>query len=187
MAGEHASVARAVRPASASTRRSPGSAGWMACGLTLCVLVGVLCLEPFRVRGVSMLPELENRQHILVDRLVFRWREVRRGDVVVLRMPGDPARHLVKRVVGLPGECVAIRDGAVYVNGRRLAEPYLSGRVDRAETRPMIEVARGHYYVLGDHRVLSSDSRAWGLIPARSITGRAVLSYWPLGRAGRVH
>jgi signal peptidase I len=159
----------------------------LAIGLRLYVV------EPFYVPSGSMEPTLHgcsgcNDDRLLVDKLSYDLHGVRRGDVVVFRRPpGAPVTDavLVKRVVGLAGESVSIHDGGVYIDGRRLSEPY----VDRTcpgtvpETQPAsLVVPRGDVYVMGDNRCNSTDSRTFGAIEKSSIIGRAFVIVWPLGR-----
>jgi signal peptidase I len=140
--------------------------------------------QPFKVEGASMQPVLADHERILVNKLVYRLRAVERGDVVVFWFPGDPDRSFVKRVIGVPGDRVEIRDGRLYVNGVAQAEPYLPPAHRPAERFGAVTVQEGHYFVLGDHRRVSNDSRAWGQVPQDAILGKAVLRYWPLNRMG---
>ncbi|MCY4074008.1 MAG: signal peptidase I [Acidobacteria bacterium] len=165
---------------------------------TRLVLVAVAALfvrtwvaQSFSIPGGSMEPALLAGDFVLVDRFVFGptlendehglppMRAVRRGDVVVARLPADPRRHLVKRVVGLPGETLALRGATVYVDGVPLAEPYLPPTPpDRDERVGPVTIPPQHYFVLGDNRAHSQDSRLWGALPHESITGRVVATYW---------
>ena len=174
--------------------------------LTLTVfLVLQISVQNFRVEGPSMEPTLEADQHLLVNKLVFLrpdfgpladllplvsadqsapeyvFRAPRRGDIVVFRFPGDKSRDFVKRVVGVPGDTVEIRSGQVFVNGEPLHEPYVINR-DGGTEEPLV-VPDESYYVLGDNRRASQDSRDWGTVPAENIIGRGWLRYWPLDGA----
>jgi signal peptidase I len=142
--------------------------------------------QAFRVQGTSMLPLLEDGERILVNKYVYRFHPIQRGDVVVFWYPLDPSVSFIKRVVGLPGETLEIRQGVLFVNGRAVSEPYLRASFRANEDLGPIEVRRGHYYVLGDHRNGSNDSRSWGEVPERYIYGRAVFRFWPLSRWGCV-
>jgi signal peptidase I len=142
--------------------------------------------QAFRVQGASMQPLLEDDERILVNKFAYRLGPIRRGDVVVFWYPRDPAVSFIKRVVGLPGDVVELRRGLVYVNGRRLTEPWIAAEFRGHDSVGPVEVERGHYFVLGDHRTSSNDSRAWGDVPERYIYGKAVFRFWPLGRLGRV-
>jgi len=106
--------------------------------------------------------------------------------VVVFRYPGDPSKNYIKRIVGVPGDRVEIDSGAVYVNGRRLEEPYVPQRFRDERSMSEVEVAAGSYFVLGDHRNLSSDSRDFGVVGRGAIFGKAVFAYWPTGMMGKL-
>jgi signal peptidase I len=172
------------------------------------VLTGVLFLaaratvQPFRVDGHSMDPTLHDGEYILVDKISDRVGHVQRGDIVVFEYPGDTTRDFVKRVIGLPGDTVAVRDGKVFVNGVALSEPYLPpdppnwrqecnaargplwGSVHRpCYTMAPDKVPAGSLFVLGDNRNNSFDSHSWGLLPERLLIGRARLAYWPPANA----
>ena len=137
-----------------------------------------LVVQNFRVEGPSMFPTLENAQFVLVNKLAYVASDPGRGDVVVFRSPRNPSEDLVKRVVGLPTETVQIRDGVIVVNGQDLDE---SGYFD-ASTAPDMDprsVPAGTYFVLGDNRSKSRDSRVIGPIPLASIVGQVWLVYWP--------
>jgi signal peptidase I len=142
--------------------------------------------QAFRVQGASMQPLLQDDERILVNKFVYRLGPIQRGDVVVFWYPRDPGVSFIKRVVGLPGDVVELRRGLVYVNGRKFDEPWIAGEFRGHDTLGPVEVERGHYFVLGDHRTSSNDSRAWGDVPERYIYGKAVFRFWPLGRIGRV-
>jgi signal peptidase I len=148
-------------------------------GLAAALAVRRARLEPMLVQGASMAPTLGPGQRIAVAPLV---RPPRRGDLVVLRRPRDDL-EVVKRVVGLPGERVALRGGRLEVDGRPVPEPYLGGGPAAGE----LEVALGpaHYLVLGDHRAASTDGRDFGPVPADALIGRVRFAYWPPRRLGR--
>ena len=136
------------------------------------------------VRGSSMAPGIQDGDRILVEPWSYFFSPIRRGDVVVLRYPLDPDVDYIKRIIGVPGDEVALADGKVWVNGELLEEPYVE-RVD--QTSFLAErVAPGHYFVLGDNRPRSSDSREFGLVPEVYLRGRVDLRLWPLARAGWV-
>jgi len=111
----------------------------------------------------------------------YRFEDVKRGDVIVFRYPDDVSRRFIKRVVGLPGDTVEIREGKVSVNGEVLEEPYLDEDLDRPHRKlPKVTVPEHSYYVLGDHRSISSDSRGGWFVPRENIIGKAALRFWPL-------
>jgi signal peptidase I len=129
-----------------------------------------------RVDGFSMNPTLENGEFVLVNRLAYQFGEVERGDIIVFRHPLEPEQDLIKRVIGLPGDQVVIRDGQVSVNGAPLNEPYIAAA-------PIYtgdwQVPQGSLFVLGDNRNNSEDSHKWGLLPMENVIGEAILIYWP--------
>lgn len=129
-----------------------------------------------RVDGFSMLPTLQDGEFVLVDRVAYRLGAPERGDIVVFHFPLDPQQDLIKRVIGLPGDQIAVQSGVVSVNGQALQEPYI-------EAAPLYTgnwvVPDGNLFVLGDNRNDSSDSHAWGMLPMEMIVGKSVLIYWP--------
>jgi signal peptidase I len=135
-----------------------------------------------RVDGSSMEPTFHNGDYVIVSRLTYQWGEIQRGDVVVFPYPLSPEEDYIKRVIGLPGDRVAIYGGNVYVNGQRIEEPYISSAPanDVAETI----VPEGYVYVLGDNRNASSDSRSWGPLEIEAILGKAVFRYYPFDSIG---
>lgn len=161
-------------------------------------------VQNFRVEGPSMEPTLEEGEFVLVNKFVYfrlspqdllsflpfdnlhrssDWYPIhapRRGEVVIFEFPGDTNRDFVKRVIGIPGDFVAIEGGVISVNGEKLNEPYITN-VDR-RNMPSILIEEDTYFVLGDNRGVSNDSRDWGLVPARNIIGRAWISFWPMDR-----
>ena len=174
---------------------------------TLLLGVGAFLLlqasvQNFRVQGESMDPTLAHQQHLLVSKLAYAvvpfqsalaattgtpaddpaylFGPPQRGDIVVFHLADRAKADLVKRVVGLPGETVELRDGRVYVDGNVLEEPYLTGHDDA--DHPAETVPPGHYFVLGDNRAVSFDSRSMGPISRDAIVGKAWISYWPLDR-----
>lgn len=162
-------------------------------------IVMTFVVQPMRVEGTSMLPRLHTGERILVNKFLYSldgWpsknlsigRSVQRGDIVVFYYPKDPSARYVKRVIGLPGDTVSIDDrGYVFVNGRKIDEPYLSPQFTRAPTPMSPVIVDDHYYfVMGDNRDDSSDSRMWGLVPERYICGEACFRFWPLNEIGRL-
>jgi len=132
-----------------------------------------------RVIGDSMYPTLEEGELLLVDRMRFREGSFQRGDIIVFNHPISRDRHLVKRIIGLPGEKIKIENGVIYINGKALKETYLGSPTNyESEFR----VPANSYYVLGDNRDYSSDSHNWGFLPAHEIIGKAVAIYYPLNR-----
>jgi len=152
--------------------------------ITIAGIVIVFVYQPVKVEGTSMMPWLEDQERIFVNKFVYHLEEIRRGDIIVFRFPLDPSKSYIKRVVGLPGDMVEIVRGRLLVNGRPVAEPYLLDRFRDGGTYPPVTVSEEHYYVLGDHRSTSNDSRTWGTVHRDNIIGKAVFAYWPLDRFG---
>jgi len=153
--------------------------------ILIALLLNVFVGQATRVQGQSMEPNLHTDQRLVVEKVSYRFHGPRRGDIVVIRVPSQGDELLIKRVIGLPGETVEIRDGHVYIDGQLLDEPYTigstrSGRIERVIVPPL------HVFVMGDNRDHSNDSRTFGPVPIDNIVGRAWLSYWPLNDAGIV-
>ena len=152
----------------------------------LAFIVIVFLYQPVQVEGTSMMPRRENHQRIFINKFVYRFEPIERGDVVVFWYPLDTSKSYIKRVVGLPGELVAIQDGRVLVDGQPLAEPYVPPVYLDNQTYPPVRVEADHYFVLGDHRGSSNDSRVWGTVDRKYIYGKAVFVYWPVSQMGFV-
>jgi len=152
--------------------------------LLLAFIVIVFLYQPVQVEGTSMMPRLSNHERIFVNKFVYRFEPIQRDDIVVFLYPLDPSKSYIKRVIGLPGEWVSIRDGLVYINGRPLEESYVPPSYLDHESYPPVYVPPGHYYVLGDHRESSNDSRVWGTVDRKYIYGKAVFVYWPFREMG---
>jgi signal peptidase I len=145
--------------------------------LLIYVLIRTFLIENYRVVGHSMAPTLTDKQFLVVSKLDYRLREPHRGDIVVFLDPRNDGRKLIKRIIGLPGEMVEIRNGQVFVEGQVMDEPYVQNQAGYSE--PPTQVPEGDFYVLGDNRSNSSDSHNWGTLPRDKIVGRAWFSYWP--------
>ncbi len=154
--------------------------------ILIALLINVFVGQATRVEGQSMEPNLHSNQRLVVEKMSYRFHGPQRFDIVVMRLPSQGDELLIKRVIGLPGETVEIRDGHVFVNGQVLEEPLAVG-----DTRPgrqsSVVVPPLHVYVLGDNRNHSNDSRNFGPVPIENIIGRAWLTYWPLEDAGVIH
>ena len=157
-------------------------------GLLLASSIAVASLalvyQPIKIKGNSMTPLLSNDEAIIINRRVYDFEPVRRGDVVVFRYPLDATKSYIKRIVGLPGETVQIRQGLVYINGSWIPEPYVPSQYEDLSDFGPIQVPSDSYFVLGDHRNSSNDSRVFGTVPRRLIYGRAVFAYWPKDHVG---
>lgn len=152
--------------------------------LTLLLFVVVhLLVQNYRVDGPSMTPTLLNQQYILVDKAQYIFGTPQRGDVIVFEWPKDTSQDFVKRVIGLPGDTVTVdAAGNVTVDGTQINEPYVNDLTNPYQPNTW-HLGSGQYFVLGDNRGDSSDSRDWGPVPAKDIIGRAALVYWPLNDA----
>jgi signal peptidase I len=152
----------------------------------MAVLIVVFVVQPVKVEGTSMLPRLENDERIFVNKFEYNFSNIQRGDIVVFWYPDDPSKSFIKRVIGLPGESVRMdQQGHLYINGRIVEEPYLSDERNRyPRVIPEQVVRAAHYFVMGDNRDASNDSRQWGLVPEKYIYGKAMFRYWPLQRMG---
>ena len=153
--------------------------------LMIMALVLVFVAQPVKVEGTSMLPRLHDGERIFVNKLIYYGLpEIERGDIVVFWFPNDPGKSYIKRVIGLPGETVQVRGGRIFVNGKELQEPYLENALNvAAADDPPVYVKPHYYFVMGDNRDNSSDSRSWGLVPEKYIYGKALFRYWPLSQA----
>lgn len=154
--------------------------------LLLAFIVVFFLYQPVQVEGTSMLPRLSNQERILINKFVYRFEPIQRGDIVVFRYPLDPSKSYIKRIVGLPGEWVGVIEGKVTINGNPLNEPYVPADALDQQSIPPTYVEPDHYYVLGDHRVSSNDSRVWGTVERKYIYGKAVFVYWPFNQMGLV-
>src|SRR2546423_2471176 len=148
------------------------------------VLIVVFLYQPVKVEGTSMLPELVDQERIFVNKYVYRIERIARKDIVVFWYPLDPTKSYIKRVIGMPGDVVEVRRGLVYVNDKVLDEPFINPDFRDTRSYPPVYVEPGHFYVLGDHRNQSNDSRMWGLVPEKYIYGKAVFRYWPMNKMG---
>lgn len=142
--------------------------------------------QPVRVEGTSMLPELRDQDRLFINKFAYHFENISRGDVVVFHYPRDPSKSYIKRVIALPGDTLRIDEGRVYVNGKRIAEPYvpLRFRDDRSLSQRVIPPHE--YFVMGDHRSISSDSRDFGPVERNLIYGKAAFVYWPADNMGVV-
>jgi len=147
----------------------------------------IFLYQPVRVEGTSMLPMLEDQDRLFVNKLAYRVGEIHRGDVVVFLYPHDHQKSYIKRVIALPGDDLKIDHGNVYVNGKPLAEKYVPPRFADARSLPESIVPDHEYFVMGDHRSISSDSRDFGPVDRDLIYGKASFVYWPMEQAGVVH
>jgi signal peptidase I len=146
----------------------------------------IFLYQPVRVEGTSMLPVLEDQDRLFINKLAYRVGEIHRGDVVVFLYPHDHEKSYIKRVIALPGDTLRIDHGLVYVNGSRVKEPYVPNRFEDDRSQPEMTVPQHEYFVMGDHRSISSDSRDFGPVDRELIYGKAAFVYWPMDQAGVV-
>jgi signal peptidase I len=154
--------------------------------LAISCFIIIFLYQPVKVEGTSMMPSLEDQERIFVNKFVYRLEPIQRGDIVVFRYPRDPSKSFIKRVIGLAGDQIRIEAGQVYVNGKQLDEDYVPAAYEDERSYPEIVVPPDSYFVLGDHRSLSNDSRDFGPVPQHFIYGKAVFGYWPMDKMGRV-
>ena len=174
-----------VKPGSASFTFST----WMR-DLLFAVAISFLIItflyQPVRVEGTSMMPELQDQERLFINKFEYRFEPIHRDDVVVFHYPLDPSKSYIKRVIAVPGDNLYIDDGQVYVNGKALKEPYVPKRFRDERSYPDIVLKRNQYFVMGDHRLISSDSRDFGPVNRRLIYGKASFVYWPTDDMGVV-
>jgi signal peptidase I len=175
-------------------RREPVSAAlsalvWLR-DLSLSVIIAIAAIlflyQPVKVEGTSMMPTLVDQERIFINKFIYRLGlgEIERGDMIVFWFPGEPSKSYIKRVIGLPGDAVRVVRGRVLVNGLVLEEEYVPDEYRDRVSMPEVVVPSGEYFVLGDHRASSNDSRSWGTVPRRYVYGKAVFVYWPLEKLG---
>jgi signal peptidase I len=152
--------------------------------IALALVIIVFLYQPVKVEGTSMAPLLADQERIFINKFVYRFESIARGDVVVFWYPLDHSKSFIKRVIALPGEMVEIREGLVYVNGHLLAEPYVPPQYEDANDFGPMRVPANQYFVMGDHRISSNDSRVFGPVGEQYIYGRAVFAYWPFEHFG---
>ena len=155
------------------------------------LFVYLLILQPHKIKGDSMVPSFLNGDFLLTDKVTYRFNEPKRGDVIVFKAPPDDRDEFIKRIVGLPGEEIVILDGIIYVNGKALGENYIptgtkTNAGSFASNGKRLIVPENSYFVLGDNRPHSFDSRAVGFIAKDKITGRAWFLYWPIDKLGTI-
>ncbi len=165
---------------------------WL-CDLMLSVLIALLVIlflyRPVKVEGTSMMPNLLDQERLFINQFSYKFGlgDIKRGDTVVFWYPEDTTKSYIKRVIGLPGDTVAVKDGYVIVNGKKLVENYVPPEYRDDRPYPPTVVPPHDYFVLGDHRISSNDSRAWGFVPRKYIYGKAVFVFWPPDHIGTVH
>jgi signal peptidase I len=171
------------------------SSAEMAESALMAIALVFLLIRPFIVQAFfipsgSMRPTLLERDHILVNKFIYRFTEPKRGDIVVFKCPeeADPRQvDYIKRLMGLPGDVIEVKEGLVYRNGKALREPFLLEPGDIRYDMPPVKVRPGKFFVMGDNRNDSNDSHRWGQLDRNRVLGKAMVTFWPIGRAGILH
>lgn len=146
--------------------------------LTLLIFIAIrFVIQSYRVDGPSMQPGLSTNEYVLVNKVTYLFHVPVRGDVIVFHYPGDPTKDFIKRIIGIPGDVIRTNSTDVWVNGQKLSEPYIS--VPANPSANTWKVPQNEYFVMGDNRDVSDDSRYWGDVPKDFIVGKAVVVYWP--------
>ena len=179
----------AVAPRAESSRRYSLLSVWLRdliISLGISAFIIIFLYQPVKVEGTSMMPGLDDQERIFINKFVYRLEPIERGDIVVFRYPRDPSKSYIKRVIGLAGDRVRIDQGKVYVNGKRLREGYVPSLYRDSRSYPEQAVPPNSYFLLGDHRTMSDDSRDFGPVDQAYIYGKAVFGYWPIDRVGKL-
>jgi signal peptidase I len=183
-------------PPSSSVVVPPARAGvistiaWLR-DLLLSVLIAMLIIlflyRPVKVEGTSMMPSLQDQERLFINQFSYKFGgDIHRGDTVVFWFPGDTTKSYIKRVIGMPGDTISIHSGTVVLNGKELTESYVPPEYRDQMSLESQRVPRDEFFVLGDHRSSSNDSRMWGFVPRSYIYGKAVFVFWPLEHVGRI-
>ena len=154
--------------------------------LAISAFIIIFLYQPVKVEGTSMMPGLEDQERIFVNKFVYRWEPLQRGDIVVFRYPRDTSKSYIKRVIGVAGDRIRIENGQVFVNGLALDEDYVPSDYADARSYGEVVVPPNNFFVLGDHRTMSNDSRDFGTVNERYIYAKAVFGYWPMEKLGRL-
>jgi signal peptidase I len=178
-----------VAPRESGAYSLPVVAVWMRdlmVSLAISAFIIIFLYQPVKVEGTSMMPGLEDQERIFVNKFVYRWEPIQRGDIIVFRYPRDTSKSYIKRVVGIAGDHIRIETGQVYVNGEPVDEDYVPTDYADARSYGEIVVPANSFFVLGDHRSMSNDSRDFGTVNERYVYGKAVFGYWPMEKLGRL-
>jgi signal peptidase I len=186
-AGENPSLNSGPDPS--GERKGGGIHSWLR-DLVVSVVVSAFIIiflyQPVRVEGTSMLPMLEDQDRLFINKMAYRVSDIHRGDVVVFLYPHDRSKSYIKRVIALPGDSLRIDHGQVYVNNQPVEEKYVPQRYTDDRSQPGIVIPEHEYFVMGDHRSISSDSRDFGPVDRDLIYGKAAFVYWPMEQVGVV-
>ncbi len=153
----------------------------VAIAVILAFVIRFFLFQPFYIPSGSMEPTLQPKDRIIVNKFIYWVRKPQRGDIIVFKYPRDPSRDFIKRLVGLPGETIEIRDSVLFVNGKKVDQPFLPKGLRYGSYGP-IKVPADNYFMMGDNRNNSEDSRVWGTLPKENIVGEAMVVYWPVPR-----
>lgn len=153
----------------------------VAIALILAFLIRTFIIQPFYIPSGSMYPNLQPNDKVLVNMFIYHFHEPSRGDIMVFHYPLDQQKDYIKRIIGLQNETVEVKNSQVYINGKLLEEPYLPQGLEYGDFGPF-KVPPGNYFMMGDNRPDSQDSRYWGALDKKLIIGKAMLIFWPLNR-----
>ncbi len=173
--------------ATAAQKEKPIFSSWLRdviISLAVSAFFIIFLYQPVKVEGTSMMPTLQDQERVFINKFVYKLEPIERGDVVVFRYPRDPSKSYIKRVIAVAGDHVRIEAGVVFVNGKRLREMYVPRMYEDVRSYPDTVVPPHSYFVLGDHRNLSNDSRDFGPVDEDFIYGKAVFGYWPVEKLG---
>jgi signal peptidase I len=180
----------AAQAAAGSPPKASGAVLWfrdLLISAFASILIITFLYQPVRVEGTSMLPRLEDRDRLFINKFVYHFTAIEHGDVVVFRYPHDPSMSYIKRVIALPGDRIRIERGHVILYGRALLELYVPPEYRDSRSMAEILVPPDCYFMMGDHRSVSQDSRVFGPVDRELIYGKAVFVYWPARDLGVVH
>ena len=180
----------ALDPAPVVSPKAGGIGLWvrdLLVSVAASVLIITFLYQPVRVEGTSMLPRLEDHDRLFINKFVYRITAIERGDIVVFHYPRDPEKSYIKRVIALPGDRLRVDRGLVWLNGNPLPERYVPEEYKDSRSMTEIVIPGGSYFMMGDHRSISSDSREFGPVDRDLIYGKAVFVYWPARDAGVLH
>jgi signal peptidase I len=186
---ETSDVSAPAAEPTAANRHNHWMSSWLRdliISLGISAFIIVFLYQPVKVEGISMMPSLNDQERIFINKFVYHIEPIQRGDIVVFRYPRDPVKSFIKRVIGVAGDHVRIMDGHVILNGRMLVEDYVPLAYEDERSYAEVVVPSDSYFVLGDHRNLSNDSREFGPVDASYIYGKAVFGYWPMEKMGRL-
>ncbi len=176
-------------PGTLSPRLSKLMSSWLrdlVIALGIAAFIIIFLYQPVKVEGTSMMPSLDDQERIFINKFVYHIEAISPGDIVVFRYPRDTSKSFIKRVIGIAGDRVRIDSGQVFVNDKPLAEDYVATGFSDDRSYPEIVVPPHTYFLLGDHRNMSNDSRDFGPVNERFVYGKAVLGYWPVEKMGLV-